>query len=62
MLEANVRDNQELSGLIQQVNSKGEAIADLVGWVEVTKPNIAFIPYLNISSPIKSESSLRQRE
>ena len=27
MLEANVRDNQELSGLIQQANSKGEAIA-----------------------------------
>ncbi|CCI02547.1 hypothetical protein MICAC_3470003 [Microcystis aeruginosa PCC 9443] len=23
------------------------AIADLVGWVEVTKPNIAFISYLN---------------
>ena len=27
MLEANVLDNQELSGLIQQANSKGEAIA-----------------------------------
>jgi hypothetical protein len=23
------------------------AITDLVGWVEVTKPNIAFISYLN---------------
>ena len=38
------------------------AIADLVGWVEMTKPNIAFISYLNISSLIKSEFSLRQRE
>ena len=24
------------------------AIADLVGWVEVTKPHIGFIPYLNL--------------
>ncbi|MBN3962517.1 MULTISPECIES: hypothetical protein [unclassified Nostoc] len=27
MLEANIRDNQELSQLIQQANSKREAIA-----------------------------------
>jgi len=41
---------------------KISAIADLVGWVEAAKPNITFISYLNISSLIKSEFSLRQRE
>jgi hypothetical protein len=28
--------------------SQASAITDLVGWVEVTKPNIAFISYLNL--------------
>ena len=38
------------------------AISDLVGWGEVSKPNIAFIPYLNISSLIKLEFPLPQRK
>ena len=33
---------------IDEVLQLCSAIADLVGWVEVTKPNIALISYLNL--------------
>ncbi|REJ43513.1 MAG: hypothetical protein DWQ53_17245 [Microcystis flos-aquae DF17] len=39
--------SNQMRSMIQTDQQFPSAIADLVGWVEVTKPNIAFISYLN---------------
>jgi len=44
----NMNDEKEKQERKPHLASWVSAIADLVGWVEVTKPNIAFISYLNL--------------
>lgn len=40
-----------MSSELGRLSPELSAIADLVGWVEMTKPNITFISYLNICFP-----------
>ncbi|MHC5825848.1 MAG: hypothetical protein ACYT04_60860, partial [Nostoc sp.] len=55
MLEANIRDNQELSQLIQQANSKREAIA----LVQEGQPKAVLLSFAMFQHLIEISDSIR---